>query len=281
MAYRHKLSCRLALLRDLFGSLVCAVAVATCEPPTGPATGLTSHLTQIVVVPETLTVDPAQLTKFVPYGRSATGDTAGVAVTWTASGGTITLDGTYTPDTVAGDFVVTATSAQLSLSGASRVHNRGRRSVASVSVAPAPASVLVGQTVQLSATPKDAAGNALSGRIVTWGSSNTTTATVSSGGLVTGMGAGSATITATSETKAGTSGVTVTLAAVAAVSVSPSPASVSVGQTVQLTATLSDAGGNVLSGRVVTWGTNNASIATVSGTGLVTAVAPGAATISD
>jgi hypothetical protein len=52
----------------------------------------------------------------------------------------------------------------------------------------------------------------LTGRTVTWGSSNTGIATVSSSGVVTGVAVGSATITATSETKSGTSSVSVTAA---------------------------------------------------------------------
>jgi hypothetical protein len=64
--------------------------------------------------------------------------------------------------------------------------------------------------VQLTATPKDAGGSALTGRIVTWASSATSVATVTGAGLVTGVAAGSVTITATSEGINGTSTVTVT-----------------------------------------------------------------------
>src|SRR5207253_9396851 len=57
---------------------------------------------------------------------------------------------------------------------------------------------------------KDAAGNTLTGRIVTWASSNTAVATVSGSGLATGMAGGPATITATSEGQSGTAAVSVT-----------------------------------------------------------------------
>src|SRR5256885_8754560 len=80
--------------------------------------------------------------------------------------------------------------------------------VATVTVSPASASVPAGQTAQLTATPKDASGNSLTGRTITWASSNTSVATVSSSGLVRGVVAGSATITATSETEGGASAVT-------------------------------------------------------------------------
>src|SRR5205809_2966603 len=83
------------------------------------------------------------------------------------------------------------------------------RSVASVAVTPASATIQVGQTQQLAATLKDASGNTLSGRGVSWSSSNSSVATVSSSGLVTGLAAGSAVITATSEGKSGTATLTV------------------------------------------------------------------------
>jgi formylglycine-generating enzyme required for sulfatase activity len=83
--------------------------------------------------------------------------------------------------------------------------------VASVEVTPSSATTIeVGQTVQMSVTAKDAAGNVLTGRTVTWSSSDDSKATVSGTGLVTGMGAGAATITATCEAKSGTAAITVT-----------------------------------------------------------------------
>ena len=81
-------------------------------------------------------------------------------------------------------------------------------SVASVTVIPPVATLAAGITVQLIATTKDAAGNVLTGHLVTWASSNTAAATVSGSGLVTGVATGSATITATSEGKSGTATVT-------------------------------------------------------------------------
>ncbi len=82
--------------------------------------------------------------------------------------------------------------------------------VATVTVSPASAGEQVGQTVQLTATPRDSAGNPLVGRTVTWATSNAAVDTVSATGLVTGVLAGSTTITATSEGQSGTASVTVT-----------------------------------------------------------------------
>jgi uncharacterized protein YjdB len=54
----------------------------------------------------------------------------------------------------------------------------------------------------------------------------------------------------------------------------------SLGETSQLTATVQDQNGATMSGASVTWSSSSASIATVSSTGLVTAVADGTATIT-
>jgi alpha-tubulin suppressor-like RCC1 family protein len=152
--------------------------------------------------------------------------------------------------------------------------------VASVTVIPAASTLVVGETVQLMAIARDAAGNALIGRTVRWTSSDTLVATVSGSGLVRSATPGSATITATSEGRSGTAAVTVNPPApVASVTIAPASATVVVGGTVPLTATTKDAAGNVLTGRAVAWTSSDAAVATVSGTGLVTGVAAGSATI--
>ncbi|HKW40089.1 MAG TPA: Ig-like domain-containing protein, partial [Gemmatimonadales bacterium] len=82
----------------------------------------------------------------------------------------------------------------------------GGNAVASVSVSPPSACLAAGQTVQLTATVKDSAGN-VTGRAVTWVSSNPGVASVDASGLVTGVTFGSTTITATSKGHSGAAGV--------------------------------------------------------------------------
>jgi len=82
--------------------------------------------------------------------------------------------------------------------------------VASAGVSPATLSQIPGATQQLVATLKDASGNVLTGRTITWTSSNEAVATVSTGGLETAVAAGSATITAASGGITGTVSVNVT-----------------------------------------------------------------------
>src|SRR5436309_2996341 len=152
--------------------------------------------------------------------------------------------------------------------------------VASVTVTPPAPTVVVAGTVQLTATTKDANGSVLTGRVVTWASGNPAVATVSATGVVTGVAKGQATITATSEGKQGMAAITVTALPVASVTVQPMAANVPLGLTVQLTATLKDANGNVVTGRVVTWASDNTAVATVNSNGLVTGVTQGQATIT-
>jgi trimeric autotransporter adhesin len=160
--------------------------------------------------------------------------------------------------------------------------------VATVSVNPPTSSLLVGATGTLSASAKDANGIGLTGRTFTWTSSDENVATVvgsNESAVVTAKAVGSATITATSEGKSGTSAVTVTVASVQGVSISPTTVSVAPGATAQLTATVTDGTGHVLTGRTVTWTTSDAGKVTVSAnagtqTATVTGVAYGSATIT-
>src|SRR5438874_2136917 len=79
------------------------------------------------------------------------------------------------------------------------------------------ASLPLGQTAQLIATPMDARGHVLAGRTIAWSSSDSSVAIVSTAGLasntsgfVTSVGLGTATISAATEGKRGTTLVSVT-----------------------------------------------------------------------
>jgi hypothetical protein len=153
--------------------------------------------------------------------------------------------------------------------------------VASVLVTPDSTGVVLGDTVRLAAAPLDVGGEPLP-RPVTWASANPAIATVSQGGLVTGVGLGTATITATSEGKSGTGRVTVTAseAPVATVQVAPASATIATDGSVQLTATPKDAAGHPLTGREIVWSTDAPGVASVSSDGLVNGVSAGGAIVT-
>jgi hypothetical protein len=112
---------------------------------------------------------------------------------------------------VAGSSTITATSGGISGTAALTVTAAVPVPVASVTVSPAAPSIQVGATVQLAAVTRDANNNVLTGRAITWSSSNTTVATVSASGLVNALVAGSSTITATSGGISGTAALTVSV----------------------------------------------------------------------
>lgn len=151
--------------------------------------------------------------------------------------------------------------------------------VASVTVSPASANVAVGATLKLSAVTKDASGNTLGGRTVDWTSSPPSVATVSASGIVTAVTGGEATITATSEGRSGSAVVTVN-EPVAAVTVSPEDPVIEVGTAVTLTAETQVEGGEVVTGREITWSSSNTSVGRVNADGTVTAVSTGTAVIT-
>ena len=149
----------------------------------------------------------------------------------------------------------------------------------SITVDPASATVVVGQTTQYRATVRDALGNVLGGTVA-WASNNSAVARVSSDGVVTGVSPGSATITASREGVSGSASVTVQLVPVARVVVSPASTSVKHGNTKQLVAVAYDAANNIITGRTVTWSSSDTKVATVSASGLVKGVTVGTVTIT-
>ena len=273
------------------GSQAGRYKVVATDPGTGLSDSATAVVTatavpvaQVAVLPTSATASVGGTVQFVAIPLDSTGTAlGGRAITWASSNSSVaSVDASgLATGVTAGSATITATSEGHSGSGTLTV-SAVTVPVAAVTVSPASASVTAGQTVQLTATPKDANGNALTGRTITWTSGNTSVATVSSSGLVSGLAAGSATITATSEGKSGTAAITVTAVTVpvASVTVSPASASVPAGQTAQLTATPKDSSGNTLTGRTITWASSNTSVATVSSSGLVRGVVAGSATIT-
>lgn len=217
MTFKHKLSRRLALLKDV--AVLTAAVVAACEKPVlTSSTGLGGTVSQVVVVPKTVTLQASQTVDLMAVGFTSAGDTASISVSWTATGGSF-VDTTstggrhyalYKAAVNTGTYKVFAHTDPGAYAD-SAIVTVSNVPVASVVVTPSSAALVVGALVQLTATPRDSAGNALAGRVVSWATSAASVATVNGSGGVTGVGAGAATITATSEGKSGTAAVTVSV----------------------------------------------------------------------
>ena len=138
----------------------------------------------------------------------------------------------------------------------------------------------VGQTDTLIAKIYDQYNAVLGSAAVIWSSGNPAVATVSSQGLVTATGNGTTAITARSGSVVSEVPVSVMQEA-ARIVIDPDEATpLSIGETLQLTAAVLDGNDQPLDGAVVTWHSNDASVATVGAQGLVTAVGKGSASIT-
>jgi len=152
-----------------------------------------------------------------------------------------------------------------------------------ITISAASSSIAKGTTDQFTATGTFSDGSTqLLTNSAIWTSSNTAAATVSSTGLATGTGIGSTNITAVkSGVTSNTFVLTVTAAALQSITVTAPSSSLIMGLTEQLTATgtFTDSSTQDLSNSVI-WTSSNATVATISGTGLLTAVSIGSSNIS-
>lgn len=150
--------------------------------------------------------------------------------------------------------------------------------VQSVSLSPKELTLTEGENAQL--TINIVPSNA-SIKDVTWESSLTSVATVSSSGNIKAISSGTATITVTTEDgeKIATCVVTVTptVISVTDVSLDYSSLTITEGDSQTLTATVSPSNA---SDKSVTWSSSNTSVATVSSAGVVTGMTAGNATIT-
>lgn len=152
--------------------------------------------------------------------------------------------------------------------------------VATVELSASTVDLAPNGTAQLTATARSSSGTALTDRSFSWAVVSPAVASVSASGLVTGVADGTTTVTVTSEGKSAAATINVRTA-VASVVVTPTTSQLTVGgATSQLTAAARDANGNTLNNRTITWSSSNTSVASVSQTGLVTAVAAGTSVIS-
>jgi uncharacterized protein YjdB len=153
-----------------------------------------------------------------------------------------------------------------------------RARATSISISPTSPSVIAGQTVQLTATARNASGAVISAPAY-WRSSAPSIADVTQSGRVAGVAPGVADITASLDTVSQRVQVRVTPVPVATVAVAPTPVTVVENGWTALTATPRDQAGNTLT-RYVWWTVNNTAIAEVTSSGRVVGVAPGTAIVT-
>ena len=258
---------------------IVALAAVACLDTSSPQLDLPTEVAAIRMQPTSASVPLGGHVSFQAVAVDNSGDpVSGQSVTWSSQDTTIAVvdaNGNVSTRKIG--------STEIIATGASKVGTASVNvmppAVASVQLTPSSADILVGDVLQLNATPRDADGNALTGRTITWSSSNSSIASVSSSGSVTGLAQGTATITATSEGISSTADITVSPLEPDTVVVSPTAVSIQPKQTAQLTAIVRNSDGQSMS-TTVSWASGDPSLATVSGTGLVTGVSTGTTTVT-
>ena len=129
-------------------------------------------------------------------------------------------------------------------------------------------------TIQLNATPIP--NNANKNTKMKWTSKKKTVATVTQDGMVTGKAVGNSTIMAASKNGKSAECLVVCQAKITGITVNPVTAVIQIGETAQLTATITP---NTVTEKI-TWKSSNTDVAKVNRNGLVTGVAKGKAIIT-
>ena len=267
------------VVQDFEGDALAAgvtVAFTTGQSFTGPAASIT-------VSPDTVTIMTGATYQMTATVRDAAGnELIEQPVAWStsdSSGLSISPAGLLTA-LAAGSYAVTAKVNGLTASAGVNV---SAGPPASVTVSPTSATVAALDTIFLIATVRDAAGVPTYDSPVMWTSSAPAVATITPTGsavAVTGVSPGSVTITATSATASGMADVTVIPPVpVASVTVTPASGTMVPQATRLLSATLRDSNDRVIGGRPIAWASDNATVAMVDGSGLVTGLSLGSTAV--
>ncbi len=240
-------------------------------------------LTSIAVTPANPSITKGGTEQFTATGSYSNSTTANITsqVTWASgmtSAATITSGGLATgvgPGTSSITATLGSVSGKTTLTVTAPI-------LTSIAVTPANPSITKGGTEQFTAT--GSYSNSTTANItsqVTWASGMTSAATITSGGLATGVGPGTSSITATLGSVSGKTTLTVTAPTLTSIAVTPANPSITKGGTEQFTATGSYSNSttaNITS--QVTWASGMTSAATITSGGLATGVGPGTSSIT-
>ncbi|WP_332449058.1 Ig-like domain-containing protein [Methanoculleus sp.] len=214
----------------------------------------------------------------------------GVTVNWTTSDptiGTVDNTGLFT-GVAAGITAVTATAGDVSASAIVTVSAEAPvepPEVASITVAPATATLQIGGTRLFEATVLDQNDEELSNATVTWASSDEAVGTIDETGLFTAVAEGTTTVNATIGNITGEATVTVSAEApvepvAARIAITSDRTTAVVNETVNFSATVYDLNDTEMPDATVAWTSSDEAIGTIDANGLFTAVAEGTTNVT-
>ncbi len=188
--------------------------------------GRDRKLVEVRIAPDTAVVAPGNSTAFAASGVYSDGRSKLIMVSWTVTGGTIDSAGLFTADSTEGVYQVIGTEHATGLADTATVIGQSTSTqpptvgtpptdappapvVSQILISPASASLEVGDSIQLVAIAKDANGATLGGVDLTWTSSNSGVAKVSSTGMVKAVAGGSTVVTAAAQGITGSASLSV------------------------------------------------------------------------
>ena len=256
---------------------------------TVPFTVTNAVLVSIVVTPATPTIAKGRAQQFVATGTFSDNSqqTLTTSVVWTSgTPATATISNAPASEGLAtgageGTSVITATSGSVSGSATLTV---GPPVLVSIVVTPATPSIILGGTLQFTATGtfSDSTTRSVTAEVMWTSSDSSVGISNASGseGLATASSVGSSTVSATSGSVSGSTVVTVTTVSLVSIVVTPVTPTVIRGLTQQFTAmgNFSDSTSRDITGEV-SWSSSNANVS-ISSTGLATADAVGTSTVT-
>lgn len=243
-------------------------------------------VTSIAVAPGTSTLTAGatqQFTATATYSNGTTGPLT-TGVTWSSSSTAVaTVNSSGMATAVAtGTATITASSGGMTAQAALTV-NAAAKTLTSIAVQPATASIEAGAKQQFTATATYSDGStATVTSSAAWNSSNTSVATINSSGMATAVATGTSNISASMSGVSGSAALTVTAApTLTSITVSPSDPSLTAGSTQQFTATAHYSDGSTATvTSSATWSSSDTSVATINSSGLATGVTSGTTTIT-
>ena len=261
------------------------VITAAAQDGSGTSAQCTIEVLKKLTQIKSIALEPATLTLPSTVSRTLTvalkpADASVTALNWTSSAPNVAkVENGVVTGLSEGSATITATArdgsgkvAQCRVTvTAPPVH------VTSLSLNVAQATVEYNRTLTL--VPTIQPGNATI-KTLSWTSSDPAVATVSKDGVVTAVATGSATITAATEDGSGlfaSCDIEVPVIKVESVALDKQQATLKIGKPLTLKTTVLPANA---ADRSITWSSDDTSVATVSSTGVVTAVAAGTATIT-
>ena len=267
-------------------ALACCALLAGCGGSSSQTTHAPVVLQSIQVTPGAPSIAAGLTQQFKATGTYSDNSTRDLtsSANWSSSSASTATISSAGMATSRAQGSTTITALYSGISGSTTL-NVTAAALVSLAVSPANTSLALGTTVQLTATGTFTDGSSQNlTSSVTWSSSNTSAATVSSSGMVTSKEQGTATITATSSQISGSTGLTVTAPALVSLAVAPLTVSIAPGTTTQfgVTGTFTDSSTQNLTSSVQ-WTSSNPSVASINvngAMGLAKGLASGTSTIT-